>query len=64
MLCAGGRGGKTERSGGGGEKKRRETEKDKSLPQAHYVICVISEEQRQLTRHMWSMPLPMHDINP
>lgn len=45
------------------EKRRRETEKDKSLPQAHYVICVISYEQGQLTQHMWSMPLPTHNIN-
>ncbi len=38
-----------------GKLKRRETETDKSLPQAHYVMCVISYEQMHLTSHMLSM---------
>lgn len=45
------------------KKRRRETETDKFLPHAHYVICVISYKQRQLTWHILNMPLPVLNTN-
>lgn len=50
----------------GGKIQKEEGDRNrysKSLPQAHYVICVISYEQMQLTSHMLSMPLPVLNIN-